>query len=310
MQEMPQLDSLDLRIIRVLGNPGPLQWNVRESSAAIARKIEEDDETVRRRILRMRRAGILKSPQLVVNPHLIGRQFASVDFDVQDGAIKRLVMSKFTRIDGVISILDLQGDRVSVAFLYKSERELARQIGRMEAACDCKHEALWRLPFPPVPTRLTRTDWAILSILHKDSKKKLEEIAKEANLSSRTVNKRIGLMVKRHCFFLDSFIDFTKVEGLAYRILVSFSSPEAKSRIDRWLLSELDHIEWFFTASKTHSMFVLIAKSFAEASQVSNMVQGLQDLSEARLDIIRDQLTLHDWIQGEIEAKLSDSGSH
>ncbi len=258
----------------------------------------------------MRQAGTLKSPKLVVNPHLIGRQFASVDFDVQDGTTKRLVMSKLTLIDGVMSILDLQGDRVSVAFLYKNERDLARQIGLMEAVCDCKHAALWRLPFPPVQARLNRTDWAILSILHKDSKKKLEEIAKEANLSSRTVNKRLGLMVKRHCFFLDSFIDFTKVEGLAYRILVSSSSPEAKSRIDRWLLTELDHIEWFFTGSKTHSMFVLIAKSFAEASQVSNIVQGLQGLSEARLDIIRDQVTLHDWIQGEIEANLSHFGTH
>ncbi len=303
---MPQLDSLDLRIIRVLGSPGSLQWNVRESSAAIARKIEADDETVRRRILRMRRAGILKTPRLVLNPHLIGREFASVDFDVKDGSTKRLVTSRLTLIDGVISILDLQGDRVSVAFLYRSEKELARQISRMEASCDCRHSALWRLPFPPVQARLNRADWTILSILHKDTRKKVEEIAEEANLSSKTVNRRLGLMVKRHYFFLDSFIDFTKVEGLAYRILISSLSPEAKSRIDRWLLTELEHIEWFVTGSRTHSMFVLIAKSFAEASQVSNMVQGLQGLSEARLDIIRNQLTLHDWIQGEIETKLAD----
>ena len=166
---MPQLDSLDLRIIRVLGSPGSLQWNVRESSAAVARKVEEDDETVRRRIMRMRRAGILKSPGVVINPHLIGRKFASLDFDVRGEATKRSAMARSTLIDGVLSILDLQGDRFSVAFLYRNERELARQIGLMEAICDCKHSMFWRLPFPPVRMRLNRTDWAVLSIFHKDS---------------------------------------------------------------------------------------------------------------------------------------------
>ena len=56
-------------------------------------------------------------------------------------------------------------------------------------------------------------------------------------------------------------------------------------------------------------MFVLVAKSFAEGSKVSSMVQGLKGVSEARLDNIRDQLTLHDWIQGEIENKLHEPGT-
>ena len=132
---------------------------------------------------------------MVINPHLIGRQFASLDLDVKGEATKRSAMARSTLIDGELSILDLQGDRISVAFLYRNERELARQIGLMEAICDGKHSMLWRLPFPSVRMRLNRTDWAILSILHKDSKKKLEGVAEEARVSSRTVNKRLGSMV-------------------------------------------------------------------------------------------------------------------
>jgi DNA-binding Lrp family transcriptional regulator len=47
---MHRLDDLDVRIMKELGNPNSFQWNVRESYSNIAKRIDVDEETVRRRL--------------------------------------------------------------------------------------------------------------------------------------------------------------------------------------------------------------------------------------------------------------------
>ncbi len=248
---MVQPDSLDRRIMRELESPGSLQWNIRESFSSIARKVGVDEETVRNRVARMREARILKGWELVINPHLIGRESASLELEVQNASAKNAAIEQIKLIDGVISILDFHGASLQVGIYYRHERALAKQISLMESICGCKHSMLWNVTFPPCELKMTKTDWVMLNILRKDPRKKLADIAFDAKASTRTVNRRLNLMVERYAFFLHALIDLKKVGGLAYRMLLYSKEPRKKEKIDELIADKIgEKVEWSYTFSE------------------------------------------------------------
>jgi DNA-binding Lrp family transcriptional regulator len=90
------LDSLDARIFSELSGAGSYQWDVRQSYSSIARKLEVDEETVRRRILRAEQRGLLGGWELVLNPYLIGREPVAMELKVagSDSARKLRVVQQ------------------------------------------------------------------------------------------------------------------------------------------------------------------------------------------------------------------------
>jgi DNA-binding Lrp family transcriptional regulator len=294
--------------MRELESPVSLQWNVRESLSSIAKKVKVDEETVRRRVDQMRRAGILIGWQLVVNPHLIGRESASLELDVKSGSPKNQVIDQMKLIDGVISILNFEGSSVQVGIYYKHERALAKQISLMESICGAKHSMFWNVAFPPCELKMTKTDWVLLEILRKNPRRKLAEIAADASLSTRTVNRRMNLMVEQYAFFLHALIDLKKVGGLAYRLLLQTKDPDKKAKIDDTVSSKIgDNLQWSYTFSDEYSMFALYCENVTQARDISDFVRNVDGISAVRMDIIENQVTIRDWIDDEIAMKISSN---
>ncbi|MHB8568295.1 MAG: Lrp/AsnC family transcriptional regulator [Nitrososphaerales archaeon] len=305
---MVQPDPLDRKIMRELESPVSLQWNVRESLSSVAKKVGVDEETVRRRVEQMRRAGILTGWQLIVNPHLIGRDSASLELDVQNATPKNKVIDQIRLVDGVISILDFQGPSLQVGIYYKNERMLTKQISLMESICGCKHSMFWNVFFPVCKLKMTKTDWVLLEILRNNPRRKLAEIALDAKLSTRTVTRRLNLMVENYTFFLHALIDLKKVGGLAYRMLLYSKDPDKKSKIDESVASKIEeNIEWAYTLSDEYSMFALYCENVTQAREISDFISKIDGVSTLRMDIIENQITIHDWIDDEITAKISSN---
>ncbi len=309
---MVQPDSLDRRIMRELESPGSLQWkwDIRESFSSIARKVGVDEETVRNRVARMRKAGILKGWQLVVNPHLIGRESASLELEVPNASAKSLAIDRIKLIDGVISILDFHGTSLQVGIYYRHERSLAKQINLMESICGSKHSMLWNVIFPPSELEMTKTDWILLNILSNNPRKKVADIANEAKASTRTVNRRLNLMVEGYAFFLHALIDLKKVGGLAYRMLLYSKDPEKKAKLDELILTKFEEkIEWSYTFSEEYSMYVMYCENVTEAKEISDFTRNADGASALRMDIIENQITVNDWFEDEVAMKISSQAN-
>ncbi len=65
-------DTLDLRIMKEIGTPQSMQWNVRESYSSIAKRVGVDEETVRKKIKRQEKLGAIQGWRAVIHPNLIG----------------------------------------------------------------------------------------------------------------------------------------------------------------------------------------------------------------------------------------------
>ena len=290
--------------MRELESPGSLRWDIRESYASIAMKIGVDEETVRKRIERARLSGIISGLQLIINPHLISRESASLELEVKDSANKAAVVDQIRLMEGVISILDFHGSALQVGIYYKQEKSLMRQVKLMESICGNEHSMLWKVAFPPCDLKMTPTDWRILSILRNDPRRKLSEIAREAKASTRTIKRRLDHMENGCVFFLHAMVDLKKLGGVAYRMLIHCDNSAKKEEVDGMILSTIKHIEWSYTFSDEYSMFVIHCDNTIQSEEIMNSVKRLDGVKKVRMDIIEEQITVQDWINDEIERIL------
>ncbi len=70
--KQPSLDDLDRKLLSIL------QDNARESASEISRKTGYNENTIRYRIDRLKKSGVIKEFTALLNPRLIGLPFAAI----------------------------------------------------------------------------------------------------------------------------------------------------------------------------------------------------------------------------------------
>jgi DNA-binding Lrp family transcriptional regulator len=298
-------DDLDIKIMRELESPASFRWNVRESYASIAKKLGIDEETVGRRVERVRQAGVFQGWELIVNPHIIGRESASMELDVDPELSKEAVVEKLKLMEGVVSILNFNGRHLQVGLYFRNRKSLERQVALILSICGSKDSLLLDVDFPSFHLRMTSTDWLILNSLRKNPRVKLADLARDIAVSTRTLNRRMSRMIEGYAFFLHTAMDLRRLGGLACRLLIQSGNPAKKRAADEAILKKLNKIEWIYTVSDNYSMFVMHCENTAEADQISGWASGMSGIDRATMDIIDDQITVQDWLDEEIEGRIS-----
>lgn len=299
---MIQADDLDRRIIKEMTSPASLQWNIRQSFSTIAKLLKVDEDTIRRRFERMRRAGFFQRWEVIVNPHLIGCEAASLDLTVQEPEAIRKVISQLKLIRGLIYILLFYGGRLRLMTYYSNEEELERQISLMESICETKRSMVWQPVFPLCNLKMTKTDWLIVAtLMRNDPRGKLSMVARSIGISSRTLNRRMQRMHEQYAFFLDIALDLSKLSGSACALLVQYKNGSKKRFTDDLIMNTLDNVSWSNTSSPEHSMFSIHCENVSEGERIYQWVRGLDGVSEARLGIHQDKIIVKDWLEEELE---------
>jgi len=164
----------------------------------------------------------------------------------------------------------------------------------------------WEVAFPECdPEKMSVTDWRILRVLRKDPRRKLVDIANDATISARTLKRRLDHMEDEFAFFLHAQVNLSKLGGVAYRLLTYCDDIAKKGAIDDYVLSSIKNVEWSYTLSDEYSMFIIHCENTIEAEHIMNLVKKQDGVSKLRMDIIEDQITVEDWIDEEIEQRIT-----
>jgi DNA-binding Lrp family transcriptional regulator len=303
------LDSLDAGIIREFSGPGgSYQWNVRHPYSSIAKKFGVDDETIRRRIRQLEHVGLIQGSELIVNPHLIGCEPVRVFVKVADAERrKRAVTSQLRLLDGVLLILDMQGDTLQLLMFCKEE-VMSRRIELVSSIAGGGEPLVLRnwqaLGFRRCEMALTRTDLFILKSLRKNPRKSTSQVASETKISARTVERRINLMTSNYAYFHMFRLDFPKVDGVICSTVISYDDERKKQAVDRAVDSRLDRIIYSATGAKTTSLFNFVCGNVTEAEGVQEWLRGLDGVAETRMGIIKEYVLVTDWLDDELHSML------
>ncbi|MGQ0797480.1 MAG: AsnC family transcriptional regulator [Methanobacteriota archaeon] len=300
---MPVTDDLQVRIIRELMSPTSFRWDVRESYASIGKKLGVDAETVRKRVKRAQGLGFLQSWRLLPNPDVLGCESTGIHFDVDDESRKPALIEQIKLIDGVVLIIDFHGRALRVVLYYETEQDLSRRIQVMSSLARAQNMVRWTGGIPPSVVVLTKTDWRVVKALRKDPRRRLTEVAGELGISPRTVKRRLARMTAAKSFFVLSMLKGSGYAGAISSFLIFCADEKKKRAVDREMPTKLTRMAFFVTTAKGFSMFTGVCDNLSEAESIYRWVKGLDGVQEVRMDIVRGNLLVDKWLDGEIERR-------
>ena len=304
---MLRTDDLQLRIMRELTSPGSFRWDIRESYAAMAERLKVDEETVRRGVNRARELGFLKTIQLVLNPHLIGRESAGIQGNVEDPEKKQSTVSQIEQLDGVVIIINLIGKPLRTIFYYRDEKAHARTVQQIKAICGSGDTVEWRGGFPPANLNLHTTDSQIIKALRKDPRRPTSDLARDVGVSTKTVKRRLTLMTEGRAFYLLPELNYDKYPGVASDYLISIPDEAKKATIDKQIRAKLDRLVFSFTDAKEFSIFAKVCLNMSEADETQKWIQGIDGVKNVRMDLMRETTVVKGWLDREIETRLQNA---
>jgi DNA-binding Lrp family transcriptional regulator len=297
-------DEIDVRILKEFGSPSSPQWNVRESYATVADRVGVDEETVRKRILRMRQMGSFPMWLMKPNPYLLGLQGAALDLEVQQEDKKLEAISEITKLDGIVTVLDFLGRGIMVVLYYEDGPALDRIVEKTGSICNSKPIVVGQ-SFPRPEVIMKKLDWEIISVMADDARMDLQDVAKLTGATVRTVQRRLANMIEGKAIYLSGRPVYGNMTGLSCNFLVFCPDGAKKQSMDRKVLSEVKRMERSDTASKEYSTFTIDCENPKEADETLAWLKDIDGVERVRLGIMKEAIHVQDWLKAEVAKRAS-----
>jgi DNA-binding Lrp family transcriptional regulator len=279
----------------------PDVWNTKKSYTEIAAKLGVDEETVRNRVKHLRDTGFLLGYRLVPNPALLERTFASLRIEFRDRESKQAALPRLAQMDGVINIGSTYDKSVLVTLLADQDQDFSKLI----VGLGVDGEVSWvpGLGLRMTRFRMTRLDWEMVSLLLRDAERKLDEIAKQLRVSTRTVKRRLNMMMKETAIFTMPMVDLRKTEGISYQLRVQ-SEQGRKSEVEKSVIAKIGNVIFRASDSQNSSVFGFTGANIAEGNDILEWVSQQPGVKSASMAITERVVQVFDWIQREVERRM------
>src|SRR5712664_3579578 len=204
--------SIDLtsKIMREISS-SPSQWNARRSYTDVARKLGVDEETVRNRLKMMREMGLLVGWRLIVNARLLGMESSNLVLEFDSPESKEAALAGIREKDGVVLIQSFFGKALQVTVLHANGDDLERRESENFASpltTGAKLTTSWKVNVPRCDHQPKELDWRIVGLMLRNTERKFLEMAGALHVSTRTVKRRVNLMMASSAFFVQPELDF------------------------------------------------------------------------------------------------------
>lgn len=278
----------------------PEVWNVRKSYTQIASRLGVDEETVRNRIRNLRDSGFLLGYRLVPNPVLLSRTFASLRVEFKDRESKQAAIQRLAKIDGVVNIGSTYDKSVLVTLLAEENQDFSKILD-----LGVEGEVSWvpGLDLSQTSFRMTRLDWEVVSLLLRDAEKKLSNVAKQLKVSTRTVKRRLNMMMKEGAVFTMPIVDLRKTSGISYQLRVQ-SEPGEKIAVEKAVAAEIGNVIFRASDTQNGSVFGFTGANVAEGSDILEWVKQQPGVRSASIAITERVVHVFDWIQNEVDKQV------
>lgn len=298
------MDDLDVRIIKELGSPSSLQWNVRETYSGLARRLGVDEETVRRRLKRSQELGSVTGWKTMINPHLLGCEAACLDLNLGGEVKKEKVLSQVLKTNGVVKVLNFRGEGLQLTFYYENKnalKEISNLISTFARALDV---IVWGIRFPRCDIKISETDWRILDSILDDARKSVGDIAKSTGISPRTIERRLAVMAEGHAVYLQGTPIFKNFAGVSCVFLVYCPSADIKRKIDELILSKVSRVELANTTGDEYSTFAMIFDNLSQADEFTNWIESLEGVASVKMGIMKDLYAVQYWLRMKVRERM------
>ena len=290
------MDNLDIKILSRLLN------DCRESDRQIGKVLGVSGSSVKARVQKMLKAGIIENFTIKVDPPLLG---LGVMYIVVSGQNVKEILDQVSLVGKPFFIVPCVGGvtvcGIVVKENLKEKIEVAKNLMR-----DIRVLSIFEAENQEDNPNLTKTDLEILGQLLKDPRQKIEIISKKVNLSTKTIGRCIEKLNEIEAVQFTLVYNPTKIEGFIPHAIIVW--------IDGYLKKTLNILEKNFSDSflqipfvaKNQIVLFLYTKDIYSMDDLIQKVRNIDNVKSADLFIPKKIVFLHEWLKSEIlESKIS-----
>lgn len=308
------MDQLDFQIFRSIGfrpygeEAGDLS---RMNPWVIAKKLGANGSTVKLRLNKMKKSGFIRYFQIYPNFRLLGINGAAYLFHFEDVLDKSDLIEKCILIDGVTEVHDFIGTQVCVDFTFRTNSDEARKLELFQRLLRCNSsEKFYDRVMPEVSIQLSSLDWQIIKALRYNALKPLSKVAKELNLTPKTVRRRFRRLARNNAIIIVPFVNPADIPDTITQVMLIYpDQANWKNAVDR-VMSSLGK-SCFLSRIEPNGnvMLCLAARTLAETEDNMITARRIDGIKTVRMLLYRDMKECTGWLDAAIDRKVADTSA-
>jgi len=285
---------------------GILTINCRTSDRQIGKKVGLSGVSVKSRIIKMVRSGVIQNFTMKVEPPCLGYGviYLIVPSDDEAGIIKKLKL-----VGEPFFVVSCLGDITACAIVVEKDMEQKAELvknlisnARIVLTLDAEESEF--------KADLTKTDFKILEQLLKNPKEKIDSIAKSTKLSTKTVTRAIERFEANPAIQFTIIYDPKKLEKFIAFALLAMVQTNIK-KIKKEIATSFGDYFWQvpFTAKELLVLF-MYSDNIYNADTMHHKIKEIDGVAFSEIFFPKKIMMPTNWISNSIKSALSTKKLH
>ena len=294
------MDNLDMKIL------GRLLNNCRESDRQLGMELGISGGAVRARIQKMEKRGIIGEFFIKVEPPVLGY---GVLYFVVSGENINEILEQVSLVGEPYFVVPCIGGitvcGIVVKENVKQKVELASKLMK-----DLRVLSIFEAENPGFSSNLTKTDLEILEKLIKDPRQKIENIAKNTNLSTKTITRCIEKLQENDGIQFTLVYDSRKIENFIPHVILTWIEGNLKETLENMnnTFSE-SYLQIPFIA-KNQIVLFMYSDNIFKMDKLTQKVRTIKNVKSADLFIPKKISFYSKWLEKAINDFKKSSKLH
>jgi len=284
------LDNLDIKILSRLLN------NCRESDRQIGKELGISGGAIRARIKKMQETKIIEKFTIKVEPPILG---LGVLYIVVSGQNIKDVLEQIRLVGEPFFVVPCVGGITICSIVIKEnlQQKIALANKLMK---DVRVLSIFEAENPGFNSNLTKTDLEILEYLIKEPRQKIEKIAEEMSLSTKTVTRCIDKLQENNGIQFTLIYNPTKIEGFIPHAILAWIDGSLRETLEKMNDEISESFMQIPFIAKNQIVLFMYSHNIFEMDELTKIVRNMDGVKSADLFIPKEISLPMKWLEQAI----------
>jgi DNA-binding Lrp family transcriptional regulator len=284
------LDNLDIKILSRLLN------NCRESDRQIGKEIGISGGAIRARIKKMQETKIIEKFTIKVEPPILG---LGVLYIVVSGQNIKDILEQIRLVGEPFFVVPCVGGITVCSIVIKEnlQQKIALANKLMK---DVRVLSIFEAENPGFNSNLTKTDLEILEYLIKEPRQKIEKIAEEMSLSTKTVTRCIDKLQENNAIQFTLIYNPTKIEGFIPHAILAWIDGNLRETLEKMNGKLSESFMQIPFIAKNQIVLFMYSHNIFEMDELTKIVRNMDGVKSTDLFIPKEISLPMKWLEQAI----------